>query len=280
MIFCKLKRCLSKFWKGSNYIQRLDTSEMIIDNKAKLNNCRFIISEGSKLIIEQDVKLTNVCFIINKDSVVVIKSESIIEDTGLEITNSSRFEIGRNNTLRNTSFMLDEGVVILGKGNRISSGKNSAKKNYNEVSGLLSIGDGNLLDNTFWVRFGGKITIENCNLINAGTEIRCDESIIIGSHNGISFNCDIWDTNTHFLSTIEERKAFFENTKRLLLENETKKPKTKQVMIGDGNWLGKNACVLKGTKIENNVIVGTRAIVAGASVESDKIVVSPKSVII
>ena len=136
-----------------------------------------------------------------------------------------------------------------------------------------------MFQNAVWVRFSGVLSIGRYNCINAGSSIRCDESVQIGSFNMISYDCDIWDTNTHCFYTLEQKKKMFEKDFPFI-GRERNKPKTSPVVIGDGNWIGKNACILKGSTLGNETVVGTRAIVSNMLVEDGAKVTPAKSEII
>lgn len=93
---------------------------------------------------------------------------------------------------------------------------------------------------------GGILSIGNNSYVNEGTKIYCAKEIIIGSNCAISFDTKILDTDTHFI---------FRDGK-LLNEDQS-------VNIGNNVWIGTNTIVLKGTTIENNVIVGASSLVKG-----------------
>ena len=95
----------------------------------------------------------------------------------------------------------------------------------------------------------------------------------------ISYNCDIWDTNTHSHLSLDEKKALFEKDFPTI-GREKQRPKTSPVSIGNGNWIGKYACILKGVTIKDNVTVGTRAIVSNMHVEDGSVIVSPKGSVV
>ena len=78
---------------------------------------------------------------------------------------------------------------------------------------------------------------------------------------------------------VEEKKRLFERDFPSI-GRETKKPSASPVRIGDGNWIGKLACVLKGSRIGDGVTVGTRAIVSNQELADHSTYVSEKGRII
>jgi acetyltransferase-like isoleucine patch superfamily enzyme len=84
----------------------------------------------------------------------------------------------------------------------------------------------------------------------------------------------IYDTNTHCVYPTEIRrersKADFP-----FLGTETEKPITKEVVIGNDNWIGKRSVILKGCILGNEVTVGTNAVVSNLHVDKGLIIGNP-----
>lgn len=92
------------------------------------------------------------------------------------------------------------------------------------------------------------------------TEIRCDHLIEIGDYNMISYECMIYDTNTHCLYTKEKRRDMTRHDFPRIGQ-EYEKPVTSPVKIGNDCWIGKRAAILKGVTIGDECIVGTLAVI-------------------
>ena len=103
--------------------------------------------------------------------------------------------------------------------------------------------------------------------------MRCDESISIGSYNQISYDINIWDTNTHNILPVEDRRRVAEEYFPYF-GKETEKPITKPVIIGDDCWLGERVSILKGSIIGDEVIVGYNTTITGKNIQSKSTVVS------
>lgn len=108
--------------------------------------------------------------------------------------------------------------------------------------------------------------------INSGSEIRSDESVIIGSYNQISYDVNIWDTNTHTIYKSEKRS---EITRKYFpyFGYEIEKPLTSPIVVGDNCWIGERSSIMKGTQIGDNVIVGYNTMLLNKIIESNKRVV-------
>lgn len=81
--------------------------------------------------------------------------------------------------------------------------------------------------------------------INAGTQIRCMERMVIGNQCAIGRNVMIMDYDAH---TIE-----YENGGENMI--------TSPVVIGNHVWIGAGATILKGVTIGDNAIVGAGSVV-------------------
>ena len=280
MKFRRIKRLLRDLFDFSH--NRIYTGDTAVCQKgagAAMLQCNIKLNGDSRMILESGVKLDHVRIQIADGSSLTIAAGTVLGDVDICIWNHSSVRIGEQCDIRKVRMIVDDGNVIIGNHNYISSGEKAEMPCINISHGSLIVEDHNNLKNTSWIRFGGVLQIGRYNCINEGTELRCDEKICIGSFNMISYNCDIWDTNTHTRYSLEEKQEMFEKTFPII-GLETVKPKTNPVVIGDGNWIGKYACILKGTRIGNNVSIGTRAIASNMKLEDGHTLVPDKSIIL
>lgn len=276
MKFRKFKR----FWfdlfdRSHNTVYVDENATCQITPSASMTESLVRINGESSLVVEGGATIRNTSFQIDTQSKVIVESGASLDNVNICVWNHSILVIGKDDRITRVNFVVEKGEVQIAHDNYISNGDKVDKPSVIVSDGTLVIGDHNNLKNSFWIRFGGIVSIGKYNCINEGSEIRCDESVAIGSYNMISYNCDIWDTNTHCDYSSEEKKEMYEKDfPKIGLER--KKPKTKPIVIGDANWIGKYACLLKGSQIGNEVTIGTRAIVSNVSVEDGMTVVSPK----
>lgn len=155
---------------------------------------------------------------------------------------------------------LDKGVLEIGENTKLLKGRQSLRPRL-RVNGKLQIKDHCIIKNDFWIRFDGICRIGSYTGICEETEIRCDERVDIGSFNMISYQCQIYDTNTHCIYPKEKRRSITINDFPSI-GNEFEKPITSPVAIGDDCWIGKRAVILKGSTLGNQVIVGTNSVVS------------------
>ena len=211
--------------------------------------CR--VCKGGKLYVSENVALRN---------------------SRIYVYPGSELNISENVLINHCLISIHQGVTKIGSGAIV--GKKHRNTLINIENGELNIGSYSYIKaNRVWIRFGGRCCIGiYCN-INDGSEIRCDSSISIGNYNQISYNVNIWDTNTHAILKKEERRSITEGHFPYFgFENE--RPDTAPVKIGDDCWIGQNATILKGSIIQDEVIVGFGCFIVGQTIPAKSTVVN------
>lgn len=173
------------------------------------------------------------------------------------------------------SLTIEEGCIIENATISIEKGECVLCKNVIIQNTAINIEDGKTSINhhakvcckRVWVRFGGELSIGEYTNINDGSEIRCDEKISIGAFNQISYNVRIWDTNTHNILSVDERRDLTVK-KYPYFGYEESRPETAPVKIGDDCWIGERAAVLKGSDIGDGSIVGFDTFISGKKIPS------------
>lgn len=204
--------------------------------------------------------------IVKSKGKLVIGNNVKIKKTKIIVPKGSTVKIGDNSTFFNVNLTI-RGNVDIGESNIFESGTRNSRVEIIGVGDLI-IGSYNRLRSKVWIRYNGMLQMDDHNNINEGSEIRCDENIVIGSYNQISYNCMIWDTNTHNIYPCKERR-------RLTKDNypifgfEYEKPKTIPVKIGNDCWIGKDVALLKGTRIGNRCIIAFRTVLNNVAVQDN-----------
>lgn len=219
-------------------------------------------------------------FILNKSP-----GSSFVKGLGVEIfnvnivlTGKSELIIDDNVKLEGYDIQINDGYLKIGEHSHLIKGRQTLDPIISVDNGKLIIGAYNSIKADLKIRFGGVCSIGTYNAINEGTEIRCDQSVIIGDYNMISYECMIYDTNTHCKYAPEIRRERT-RTDFPAIGIETEKPGTKEVVIGNDNWLGKRSVILKGCVLGNQVIVGTNAVASNLQVDKGTIVGNPAYII-
>lgn len=186
-----------------------------------------------------------------------IHKNVVIKKTSIFIDATSSVELCDNVRLDGISLYAVNGAkVVIGDFSFLEKAANATIPMYEINNGELIVAHHTRLRcQRLWIRFGGKASIGCYTNINEGSELRADESIVVGNYCQISYNTRIWDTNTHCIYPPERRKKIArEYFPYFGYENE--RPKTKPIIIKDGCWLGEKVSLLKGVELGENVIVG------------------------
>lgn len=190
-----------------------------------------------------------------KDAQVCIANDTRIINSRIIAAPGTRIEINEKCVIKNVEIYLDKGCLSIGKSSILTGEKKEPLKIIVN-NGTVELGDhSKLACKRVWVRFGGNLSIGSYTNVNAGSEIRCDEKVQIGSFNQISYNVRIWDTNTHSILPPEERRRIAKE-KFPYFGFETEKPASSPIIIGNDCWIGENSAILKGTEIGDGSIVG------------------------
>lgn len=223
--------------------------------KYLLSGSVVILKKGSRSRIDKNVKISN---------------------SKITVTPGSTLEI-ENGTVINKTIIYVEGTLRFAPNCIIENGDSPGKATlliYN--GGELQVANNTRLRCKIWIRYGGKVKIGQYTNINEGTEIRSDEGISIGDYCMISYNCVIWDTNTHNIYPDEQRRKL--TTDHFpKFGHEIEKPKTAKIHIGNDCWIGREAVILKGVTIKNSVVIGYRTMLSKGIIEDHKTVVQQVS---
>ena len=111
-----------------------------------------------------------------------------------------------------------------------------------KFSGSCEIGTGNKIVNGY----KSILTIGKDSVIMDRCCVACHESIIIGDNTRIAHNCQIMDTNYHFIADLNKRQI----SKR-----------TGKVFIGAGCWICNSTSIMMGAKVPDYAIVGSNSLV-------------------
>lgn len=240
---------------------------------ARIDNSRIEVSGKSELIVEEGAVLRDTLIVL-KDSNLHIGKNTILQSVNMFAEQGSSVSIAQDTEIEKYDYMLYSATFRSDEDCRFAQGRNALRP-YIRITeqGKVYIQAHNVIRADFWVRFGGNVEVGQYNCINERTEIRCDESVSIGDFNMISYDCNIWDTNTHCQYSTEERRA-----KTIadfpIVGKETERPKTQPVIIGNDCWIGKHAVLLKGTHLSNQVTVGVRTLISNQVIPEKATVVS------
>ena len=223
-----------------------------------------------------------------------------VSGSRIQFGSNARVKVGQGVKIRNSNIeviggelVIEDGVSIsdysisVSKGCRLYFGANCVLEkgdNWRKPSIILwdksvvEVSNNNRLRCDVMCRFRGCCEIDEFNCLNERTEIRCDERVKIGAFNMISYNCRIWDTNTHaFYKDDTRRRMTREEYPNIGSEKD--KPVTRSVVIGDDCLLGEECVILKGSNVGNRCVIGVHSVVAGASIPTGTMAVGNPSIV-
>lgn len=98
-----------------------------------------------------------------------------------------------------------------------------------------------------YIHVGPKGTLEFGNHVRIGAlnKIYCEETIIFNNEIDFSWECQIFDTNFHYIKDIKSN---------------TVNPINSPIKIGSYNWFGNRCNIMKGTITPNNTIVASNSL--------------------
>lgn len=141
-----------------------------------------------------------------------------------------------------------------------------------EINGMITFKGKTEIGHGSKLSIAGELVLGKNFIITAETSIICFKKIVIGDDCLFSWECLIMDTDFHTIKNLENK---------ILNED-------KEIVFGNKVWMGCRCTILKGTKVEDEVVIaanscvnsaikGSNLIVAGnpAKVVKDKITWSP-----
>lgn len=255
------------YWKLFRNVFVSSTSEFVA-TKEQIEGCRIKVSSASHLVVGNGSRLVNCTIDLTEGSCLEIGEH--VELCNMQISvHHAKCIIGDKCNLSNAQIYISkDGYLSLGTACVMEQGDNWRGIIWRIDKGSsVIIADHNRFRCDLEIRFGGICTIGRYNCLNEGTEIRADESVVIGDYNMISYHCRIWDTDTHTFYTDDTRRRLTEK----LFPNvgaEKDKPITKSVQIGSDNLIGERAAVLKGSRIGDFCKVGFNVVVANKVIKN------------
>jgi acetyltransferase-like isoleucine patch superfamily enzyme len=255
----KLGRVLKKIIINTATAQKKE-NRLKIDGSSILNafegfdtsNLNLLVQKGSTVIIESGVQI-NGNIIVKNNSKLLIHKKCRLQNVDIIINNAS-------------TVVLCEGSIL---------NPQNKWKQYINCSDMseISISKRSMIAAQLLVNYGGKLTIGEATSIGPFTQIRSQQKIEIGMYVLISYNVQIFDTNTHSIEWQERRAAIERGYPYGAAE--VKRNKTAPVIIGDDVWIGSNVNISKGCSIGNRSIIGMGVNIGKGSIPANSKVISP-----
>lgn len=126
---------------------------------------------------------------------------------------------------------------------------------YPKGNSLIVIGEGGKLvfegtcffNTRYTIRITRQAKLVLGNNVRIGSNVRicCQQSICIGANTGITYNCEIMDSNFHYMINKTDNSIH---------------RYTSPISIGASNWIGNNSQIMKGSKTKDYTIVAARSL--------------------
>lgn len=197
----------------------------------------------------------------DKNSYIKIDPTATIKNSHIVITNGNLI-VEEGVKIQNVNIRIEDGSMKIGKNSILEQGDNYRRPTISIEVGSLTITNNVSFRADVLIRFGGELYIGEYTAINERTVLRCDENINIGSFCMISYDCLIFDTNTHEILPLEERRKMTLSDYPLI-GKEINKPITKIITIKDDCWVGQRCSILKGANMEKGSILALGSTLTG-----------------
>ncbi len=190
---------------------------------------RFILCIRKKAhVVNSELVLVNI-FSKDKSNIIEFINSSVMK-THVNI-------IGRNNNIIIKGNHKNLNINIFGDNNKLELGFETKSINGEIIvrghDCLLSIGNKTTFGKRAYIVCMGE-----------------SNKILIGKENMFADNIEIWNTDSH---------PIYDLSGTLLNPS-------KPIVIGNHNWIGKNVCILKGSVISDNVVIGMASMISGQKI--------------
>jgi acetyltransferase-like isoleucine patch superfamily enzyme len=172
---------------------------------------------------------------------------------------STNLNIGNNFRLHHVNWHVHYGQIKIGN-YFLWESKHGNLASYENRKGKLLIGDNSRIQADI-AQIASAFTIGSNSFLNKGTQVSCLNSISIGNYVMISYDCFIFDNNSHQTDYLQRRIEIDQGFPNGTLQLEGQIPVSQEVIIEDDVWIGARSMILKGIIIRQRSVVAANTIV-------------------
>jgi acetyltransferase-like isoleucine patch superfamily enzyme len=247
-------------------------------------NGKFIVNRNSKLYCCNDtlIKITgnfDICdSILNLESSIIESENLVIKESMLHIIsckiqlqdkahfyksnlnlNACTLNTGTNFRLHNIIWNIKQCEIDIGN---YFLWENSYKDivGYDSLNAKLYVGSNTRIQANVYQR-DSTLKIGNNSFINKGTQLSCINGVNIGNYVMISYDCIIFDNNSHQLNYLQRRKEIDQGFPNKTLQIKEQTPLSKPINIEDDVWIGTRSMILKGVTLNAKTVVAACTII-------------------
>lgn len=197
-----------------------------------------------------------------------VKNSILLRKLYIRLCAKNKIRIKKGNILQyNGNLLLNCSITINGTGNKVIITEDGVNRlNHTKIfiqgnNNSIIIGRNNNLNYLeLWIEDNdGSIILHNTITVAGRTQLAVIEGSRIEIGNNCLFSSDV------FVKTGDSHSIFDSFTKQRINVS-------KDVFIGDRVWLGHRATVLKGVKLDSDIVVGTGAIVSKSINKSNVVI--------
>ena len=242
------------------------SGKLIVNKKSQLQLCQKsgLTIDGNFDCCDTSIQLTessmtsgsmvcNNAVLELRKSIVKLVDKVHIKDASLQL-NESTLIAGNHFRVHGCAWKVISSKIEIGNYFLWESKKDAVTYSANTASFI--VGNNTRLQAEI-VQSNSSLQIGSNSFINSGTRISNLESIKIGDYVMISYDCMLFDNNSHHTDYTKRRAeidAGFPNGTKQMADN---LPDTKPIVIEDDVWIGAGCIVLKGISIGKQSIVAT-----------------------
>jgi acetyltransferase-like isoleucine patch superfamily enzyme len=261
-------------WK---YFKFLRPSNIKISGKIIFNKyAQITIDKQSTINIEGDLEIIFSSIVLENSS--FFSGKIVLHNSVLEL-HKSQIILGNSSHLKNAQVNCIQTKLIAQEQFRIHSINIIAIESLFEIGsyffgqnireGILKwsfikakavVGKNTRLQCTIFQN-DASLTIGSNSFINAGTSISCINNVTIGNYVMISYDCLIFDNNSHDLNYMTRREEIDNGFPNGTLPSSSNKPNSATISILDDVWVGARSTILKGISIKSKSVVASNTIV-------------------
>jgi len=258
------------------YLPLFRSKNIIINGKIILNYNSFIfINTNSKLIINGNLHIRNSKVFID-NSIVELNSDVIIENSIMSVNNST-LKISANSRFDNSWLYVNDKSTVTIHSYFLAISMYPHRCTINIRNARFTAMENCRIEGNVDCK-NSRFFMDKNSFINYGTELRCHKQIEIGKNVFISYECIIFDTNTHSVDPAKRRKEIELGFPNGNTQTKDLEPELKEIKIEDNVWIGMRAVIMKGVTIGENSIVGTASVVT-KNVPANKLAVGNPALI-
>jgi acetyltransferase-like isoleucine patch superfamily enzyme len=262
-------------WK---YIKFLRPSNVNIKGKFIFNRySQITIDKQSNINIEGDFEIGFSSIILKNSS--ILSAKIVLHNSAFEL-HKSQIILGNDAHFKNSKVNFKQTKLLAQEQFRFHGIEMTALESFFEIGSYFfgqHLGENSLKWNFAKAKvLVGKntrlqcaihqndayLTVGSNSFINSGTSISCINSIMIGNYVMISYDCLIFDNNSHALDYKIRRQETDNGFPNGTLPSTTTKPNNAPIAIFDDVWVGARSTILKGISIASKSVIASNTIVA------------------